>query len=342
MGAFSLLTYKLSPEVNLRGMASFTNRQSVNQAAPEPLSLGPQGANGNLRDRIGVDATNPYNPFGFSLDPGSNLSVIARRPVEAGPRKFEQDVNTFYTSGGLNGHVDVGTQRFNWDATLAYGLNRATQRRNNAFNSAKLQEALGPAYQTPDGAWHCGTMAHPGNPNCVPFNIFGGQGADGGGTITKEMLAFTTFTEHDVSEQQLVDAVPNVTGNLVQLPAGWLAAAVGVEHRRLSGFYEPDAVIAAGDGADIASTATAGRYSVNEAYAELRAPLVAGVPGAELLDVNAAARLSDYSFLSPELTGKLGARWKLTKDLLVRGSYNRGVRGASHGELVRRQTGGGA
>src|SRR4029078_2481644 len=179
-----------------------------------------------------------------------------------------------------------------------------------SFNSVKLGQALGPAYQGSDGNYHCGTAANPGDADCVPVHIFGGQGADGGGTITKEMLAFTTFTEHDVSEQQLVDAVANVTGTLVQLPAGWLAAAVGVEHRRLSGFYEPDAVIAAGDGADIASSATSGRYSVSDAYAELRAPLVRRVPGAELLDVNAAARLSDYSFLSPELTGKLGARWK--------------------------------
>src|SRR5215510_11117107 len=59
IGAFSSVTYKLTPDVNVRGKASFTNRQSVNQAAAEPLSLGPQGANGNLRDRIGVDVTNP-------------------------------------------------------------------------------------------------------------------------------------------------------------------------------------------------------------------------------------------------------------------------------------------
>jgi len=71
---------------------------------------------------------------------------------------------------------------------------------------------------------------------CVPFNIFGGLGPDGKGTITKQMLAFTTFTEHDVSEQSTVDELANLTGNLVQLPAGWLAAAIGIEHRRLSGF----------------------------------------------------------------------------------------------------------
>ena len=333
MGAFISVTYKLAPFINVRGKASFTNRQSVNQAAPEPLSIGADAANGNRLDRTGVDVTNPYNPFGFTLDPATNLSTITRRPLEAGPRRFEQNVNTFYVSGGLDGHFDVASQRFNWDATVAYGLNHADQRRNNSFNAAKLQEALGPAYLGADGVYHCGTAAHPGEANCVPFNIFGGQGPDGKGTITKEMLAYTTFTEHDVSEQTLVDAVANITGNLVKLPGGWLAGAVGVEHRRLTGFYEPDAVVAAGDGADVPSLPTAGRYSVSEAYAELRAPLVANVPGIELFDLDAAARVSDYSFLDPEVTGKVGARWKPIKDLVVRGGYSRGFRAPGIGEL---------
>jgi iron complex outermembrane recepter protein len=335
MGVYSSLLYKLLPNVNLRGQAAFTNRVSANQAAPEPLFVGPGGGNGNRLDTIKIDATNPYNPFGFTLDPATNNDyVVTRRPVEAGPRHFAQDVNTFYVSGGANGHVDVDTQRFNWDATVAYGLNRADQSRDNAFDSLKLQQALGPAYLGADGVYHCGTMANPGDPNCVPFNIFGGQGANGKGTITKDMLSYVTFTEHDVSEQTLVDAVANVSGNLVKLPAGWLAGAAGVEYRRLSGFYQPDAIISQGDGADVPSQPTSGQYSVGEAYAELRAPLVVGKPGAELIDINAAARLSDYSFLnSVKATGKVGARWKPTTDLVIRGSFGQGFRAPSIGEL---------
>jgi iron complex outermembrane receptor protein len=333
MSAFSEVTYKLMPQINVRGKASFTNRQSVNQAGPEPLFLGPDGGNGNRLDTMTIDATNPYNPFGFTLVSGQNLFAATRRPIEAGPRKFEQNVNTFYVSGGLDGKLDAGEQRFNWDATVAYGVNHADQRRNNSFNSLKLQQALGPAFKDSDGNFRCGTSQNPGDPSCVPFNFFGGMGPDGRGTITKEMLAFTTFTEHDVSDQTLLDAVANVAGNLVKLPGGWLAAAVGVEHRRLAGYYEPDAVVAAGDGADVPSRPTSGDYSVSEAYAELRAPLVSDRPGAELLDLNAAARVSKYSFIDAELTGKIGARYKPTKDLIIRGSYSRGFRAPGIGEL---------
>ena len=331
---FSGLTYKVSPDINIRGNAAFNNRSSVNQAAPEPLTIGP-GAHTNGRlDRIAVDKTNPYNPFGFTFDPMVDTGfVIARRPVEAGPRIFEQDVHTFYTSGGLDGHFNLGDQRFTWDATVAYGLNRAEQRRNNAFNSAKLQAALGPAYMGSDGRYHCGTLANPGDPACVPFDLFDGQGADGRGTLTPDMIAYTTFTEHDVSEQSLVDSVANLQGNLVKLPAGWVAAAVGVEHRRLNGFYEPDAVIAAGDGAGAIASPTSGHYSVNEAYGELRAPLLAGVTGAQLLDVNAAGRVSDYSFLSPKFTAKVSARWKPITDLVLRAGVGSGFRAPGIGEL---------
>ncbi|HEY0194861.1 MAG TPA: TonB-dependent receptor [Kofleriaceae bacterium] len=335
MGAFSQVTYKLTPDINIRGKASFTNRQSVNQAAPEPLFIGPGGGNGNRLDRISIDVTNPYNPFGFTLDPLNNPGyVVTRRPVEAGPRTFEQVVNTWYVSGGLDGKFSVDTDhKFNWDATVAYGINRADQRRDHAFNSLKLQEALGPAYMDADGSWKCGTMAIPGDPSCVPFNIFGGLGANGKGTITKQMLDFTTFTEHDVSQQQTVDAVANISGTLVKLPAGPLAAAVGVEHRYLTGFYEPDSIVAAGDGADVPSQPTSGHYSVTEAYAEVRAPLIAKIPGVELLDINAAGRMSKYSFLDPEFTGKVGLRYKPIEDLVIRGSYGQGFRAPSIGEL---------
>ncbi len=332
MGVFSNVTYKLLPKVSFQGRASFTNRESVNQAAPEPLFVGPEGGNGNRVDRIGIDATNPYNPFGFTFDPATNPFVITRRPIEAGPRRFEQTVNTFYAAGGLNGNFEAGKQKFFWDTTVAYGLNRADQRRNNSFNSAKLQQALGPAFLD-DGVWRCGSAEAPGDPECVPFNIFGGQGADSDGTITQEMLDYVTYTQHDVSEQQLVDVVGNVSGEIVPLPAGPLAMAFGVEHRRLEGFFEPDAVVTAGDTADVPAQPTSGDYSVNEAYAEMRVPLVKDVPGLQLLDLNGAVRVSDYSILDPEFTGKVGVRWKPIKDLILRGSYGRGFRAPGIGEL---------
>jgi iron complex outermembrane receptor protein len=333
LSMFSSVTYELADRLSFHGKASFTNRESLNQAAPEPLFIGPEAGTGSRLDRIAIDVSNPYNPFGFTFDPATNPFVITRRPLEAGPRRFEQVVNTFYVSGGLGGDLDIGKQRFYWDTTVAYGVNRADQLRPNSFNSIKLEQALGPAYMDGAGDWRCGTASDPGDLNCVPFNLFGGQGANGEGTITPAMLDYVTFVQHDVSEQTLVDVLANVAGNLVDLPTGALSMAAGVEHRRLAGFFEPDPVDAAGDSAGTPVQPTAGDYWVNEAYAELRAPLIVRMPAAELFDVNGAVRVSDYSFTTPEFTGKVGARWKPIADLMLRGSYARGFRGPGIGEL---------
>src|SRR6185312_13839007 len=113
---------------------------------------------------------------------------VFRRPVEAGPRRFEQSVDTLYMSGGFEGKFSLGDHKFIWNTTAAYGVNRAAQRRANAFNSSKLGQALGPAYMGDDGRYHCGTADRPGDLDCVPFNIFGGPGS-----ITKDMLNYVTY-----------------------------------------------------------------------------------------------------------------------------------------------------
>ena len=333
ISAFSSLIYHLTDAVNLHAKVSFTRRESANQAAPEPLFVGPEGGNGNRVDRIAIHETNPYNPFGITFDPATNPFVVTRRPLEAGPRRFEQTVNTLYASGGFDGSFHIADRPFSWDTTVAYGVNRADQRRPNSINSAKLQQALGPAFVGAEGMPRCGTQSMPGDPECVPFNIFGGQGANGLGTITPDMLRYVTYTQHDSSDQRLFDWVANVNGKPAQLPGGPLAVGLGIEHRRLSGFFEPDAVVAAGDSADVPALPTRGSYWVNEAYAELRAPLVADVPGISLLDLNAAGRVSKYSFLDPELTGKVGGRYKPTDDLVLRASFGQGFRAPSIGEL---------
>ena len=54
-----------------------------------------------MADNISISALNPYNPFGINLNAASNLGWVTRRPLEAGPRVFTQDVNTWYFGTGL-------------------------------------------------------------------------------------------------------------------------------------------------------------------------------------------------------------------------------------------------
>ena len=86
--------YQLAPAVSVYLKGLFNNRESTNQAAPEPLFIGPNAGNGNLMDTITVHETNPFNPFGFTLGENDPTFFSGRRPLEGGPRIFQQEVDT--------------------------------------------------------------------------------------------------------------------------------------------------------------------------------------------------------------------------------------------------------
>ncbi|HVY80409.1 MAG TPA: TonB-dependent receptor [Steroidobacteraceae bacterium] len=313
----------------LKGL--FNNRRSTNQAAPEPLFIGTEAGNGvgNLLDVTSISRLNPYNPFGFDLTQGY---VVFRRPVEGGPRVFTQDVDTYYFNGGFKGDFNFANRDFAWDVNAAWSRNAASQITHGSYNALKIGNALGPGGHDANGNLVCGTPDGTGLvtspiPNCVPLNIFGEN------TITPEMLRYIQPILHDSSEQELRDFTANLTGTIAQLPAGGLDFAVGYEHRKQSGEYQPDQIYVAGESAGVPSLPTKGEYDVDEYFAELRIPVLRGVPGADLLQLSAAARSSDYSLFGSDTTTKFGLNWRPVSDLLLRGTFAEGVRAPGIGEL---------
>jgi iron complex outermembrane receptor protein len=312
-GAFANVTQELGEAMNLSAKLVWNRRNSKNQAAPLPLFVGPDAGNGNLLDTITIDASNPFNPFGVTLD-SSNYAFIGRRVIEGGPRRYNQKVDTVYGTVTLDGKFALGDREWFWDVNGIYGRNKAKQRMLGNIHAANLQTALGPV------------AACTGS--CVPFNIFGGVGS-----ITPAMYDYVAFIQNDSSEQKLWGASANVSGSLLDLPGGPLGLAVGLEHRDLKGRFDPDEVVEDGLGSDIPALPTKGGYNVDEAYAELNAPLLADRPFVQLLELNGAVRFSDYSSSGSTTTFKAGANWKPTNDLRLRGSWSEGFRAPTIGEL---------
>lgn len=306
-GLFGQVRVDLTDNVSWYLKTLYNNRESTNQAAPEPIFLGPGAGTGGLADSVSIDRTNPFNPFGFTLDANSNFVLLARRPVEGGPRIYHQDVDTWYLATGLEGSFDVGNGLF-WDVNIVRSENEAEQTYFGSYNIAHIQRALGPL----------GQCSAP----CVPLDLFGGPG-----TITPAMLAYIQYVGSDRSANKLDMVSANLSGDLFSLPAGAIAFAVGVEHREQDGFFQPDAVTVAGESNGVPALPTAGDYEVDEYYAELSVPVYAG------FDLSLAGRHSDYSTSGGESTGKLGLRWQPAADLTLRGSYAQGFRAPSIGEL---------
>lgn len=318
---FGKAEYDVSDNVEFRFTAAYTNRKSTNQAAPNPLFLGSDAGSGFYLDNIFIPADQRYNPFGIDLDGRSNLITIGRRPLEAGPRIFEQTVDTWMLSASLSGEFQLAERSMFWDVSLNWGRNNASQQGRNIFNARKLALALGP---------EADCLAVPG---CVPFNIFGGMGPDGRGSITQEMLDWVTFVQNDQSEQELNDIIANISGDLFDLPAGPFSYALGFEYRKEEGSFTPDATVQAGETADVPAAPTAGDTQVREAYLELRAPVLADLPAVRRLELSAAVRSSDYDRIGRDEVFKGGVYWRVIDDLAFRASYAEGFRAPNIGEL---------
>ncbi|MFT5139216.1 MAG: iron complex outermembrane receptor protein [Lysobacterales bacterium] len=300
--------------------SAYIHRESQTRGAPEPFCLG-EGCGNQLVENIVISALNPFNPFGVELSQANgNLNFYARRPLESGPRIFDQDVDTYQITAALEG--EFGKERtYYWDIFGTYGENQGTQVKQGAHNGANLQVAVGdPAV--------CAAV-----PGCVPFNLFGGQGPNGTGSITPEMLAYVGAIQHDSSEQTLLNTGGNITGSFVDLPAGPLGFAAGFEFRQHNGSYSPDVLASSGNTLGIPAGATKGDFDVTEYYFEVNVPLLADAPGAEYLELNAAVRSSDYSTFGSEGTYKFGVLWQPTDSLSVRGSISTGIRAPGIGEL---------
>jgi iron complex outermembrane receptor protein len=233
---FTSLRYNLSDDTSWYIKGLYNKRESKNQAAPEPIVLGPDNGTGTLSDRIVISRLNPFNPFGIDLDPNVNFYNLGRRPVEGGPRIFVQDVDTYYFGTGSKATSASWDRPWSWDLNFSKSESKAEQQFFNGYNLRRMQIALGdPAI--------CAA-----NPGCTPLNC-----SAAAGTITQPMLDWIRFTTKDSGKQELTTFSGNITGDLFEMPAGPLGFAAGAEYRDYSGSFTPDQARIAGESQDSAA-----------------------------------------------------------------------------------------
>src|SRR6266851_3330624 len=318
---YSLGEARVSSAVRAYFEASYVNRQSQQELAPEPLLADQAGQSG-----IVVSATNAYNPFGV------DLPAVRRRLTEFSNRIATQDISTLRVVGGVSGSLpeEAGPLRgWYWDLSLNYGRSAGDQVRSGNLRTDALTNALGPSFQDPTtGALRCGTASAP-IANCVPLNLFGGPNS-----ITQDQIAGLTFTGTLRALNQMISVLFNTSGELFPLfserPVG---LAAGYEYRFLVGENVPDPITVAGQTTGNAAQITGGHYYVNEGYAELSVPVIGNRPFAEDVEANGAVRVSNYNTFGSQVTYKLGGRWRIIRDFTLRGTYSTGFRAPSISDL---------
>jgi outer membrane receptor protein involved in Fe transport len=255
--------------------------------------------------------------------------------VGAAPVHVENDVYRAVAAA----NYDLGG---NWKADAYYQFGRNEFRRdlNHGTITARLLRAVDAVAQ-PGGAIVCRVNADASttndDPACVPLNPFGyAQGpnfAAAADYVTENGFQENRTTEHVIAA--------NVTGPLVELPAGPLGVAVGVE-------YRSDSIVGSTDANSLAraffmggGSIVSGKIEVIEGYGEVEAPLLRGVAFADELSVNAAVRRTHYSRSSAltdsssvnATTWKVGAVWAPLPAVRFRAARSRDIRAPNIAEL---------
>lgn len=339
--------YDLSDSVTFFGEGTFSRTTASRQIEPFGISTSgttgifPSGGLFNIQSRVGVTAANPTgtivnNPFvpaaiaAAAVDGnGDGLRDIAfsRRLIEFGNRRGTTDRNFYRFVVGLEG--DLFSDKFHWDVSYNYGTTRESQESNGQVNIVNFQNALDvvPAGVIPGTVGPQCANAQARAAGCVPVNVFGQN------SISPAAVAYIQAdqTFQTRIEQQVVQG--NLSGSLVDLPAGPLGLAVGFEYRKEKSSENNDSLTNQGLNGGNAAPDTQGEFDVKEIYGEVNIPLIHNTPGIQQLNLRAAGRASDYSTIGAVYSYSAGLEWAPIEDVRFTGTYARAVRAPNIGEL---------
>ncbi|QFU23344.1 TonB-dependent receptor [Shewanella eurypsychrophilus] len=233
--------------------------------------------------------------YGDELDYG-------RRMADVGNREFSQVVDTVRVVVGLDGMLDNG---WVWDTSINYGRNDSVDRLANLINMGSVNTGIEEGTFNPldQASW------------------------------SQENMNEYLYTELNSGGSEMFIISANLSGEITELPAGYLGFATGLEHRTEKAWFIPDSLTSQGMANDPKVEPTGGDYDVSEAYIELAIPLLSGLPFAEQVDLSAAMRYFDYSTFGNDSTWKLGLTWRVTDDLMLRSVASTAFRAPSVDEL---------
>jgi outer membrane receptor protein involved in Fe transport len=303
--AFAAGDYRLGDQLRAFAEASYVNRRSEQQLAPEPLFTATEG--------VTVSADNAYNPF------GRDFIDMRRRVVEAGNRRSQQDIDTMRLVVGLDGALplDLGTpESWRWEASYGYGATNGAQTFRGNLRRDRLAAALGPSFIDAGGTARCGT---PGNPidDCVPLDLFGGAGS-----ITPAMLGYLGHTTVNEGRNEQHRVAVDAGGDLVRSASGAGASlAIGADYRDESGSVTVDPVDTTGG----QRTGFDGSYDVRGAHATLSVVPFVDQAAGRALELEAAASAFDLSTSGTGATWHVAGIARLGGGLSVRASQGRGM-----------------
>ncbi|CAA9539251.1 MAG: TonB-dependent receptor [uncultured Sphingomonadaceae bacterium] len=311
LGAYG--EFEVSNAVTIFGETTFVNNRVANELAATPVT-------GTFRVNVAqqqqfLDAATfgqlqaIDTAQGAANDPGFVNLFVQRRVEETGPRNTLDERNAFRILAGVKGPV---FGEFNYEAYYSYARTRNANVQSGNVSRRSFQAGL-------DGT---GT----------PINIFGA------GTLTPAQVASFSILAQNNDISTLEVASGSINGRLgnLGLGGGDIGLAIGAEYRRVASQFIPDTALQSGDVIGFnAGQATEGSYNVKEIFGELAIPIIADRPFFHRLELNGAARYSDYSLdaVGGVFTYSGGVTFAPVRDVTFRGQYQKAIRAPNVAEL---------
>ena len=325
-----LSNYELTDDVRVFFEGSYADVNS--NARLEPLATDNSDAvlgSGTENEVIleGLSIENPFIPAAIRADMLANeVDILPFRKRLAGvfdrsnvaDREFQRYVL------GVEGSVfeDIGWQLYGQYSRTEEVTSSETALRDRYYYA--LDAIPNPAGGTPI----CRDAAARAS-GCVAFNPFGFNSHS---SASADYIRGNAFDDYQAEIEQTVFGL-NVDGALFALPAGDLRFAAGIEYRDEESVETYSEETRQGNTLSNALSDTQGDYDVTEAYLEVVAPIVNDLPFAQLVEVEGAVRIGDYSTVGDVLSWKAGATWQIDDNIRIRGVYAKATRAPNIQEL---------
>jgi iron complex outermembrane recepter protein len=260
---------------------------------------------------------------------------IARRNVEGGGRNDKLQHTNWRLLAGVRGDI---SETWRYDA---YGMRAqvdAPSVYENDFLVSRVEDALDVVGTPGDpSTWQCRS----GNTGCVPWNVFSIGG------VTQEAVDYLAvpYMYNSGTTTKMLGAT--LTGDFgFKFPSATepVEVAIGGELREESLFVTPDFIRGSGLGAGQGGPTNTvdGSYQTNEAFAELRIPVVQDASGFQDLSLELGYRYANYKAIEQESKNnsswKAMLSWSPVQGFRIRGGLNRAVRAPNVQELFRPQS----
>ena len=276
-----------------------------------------------------VNAYNLANPD----DPITSLG-FRRRQNEVFSRSNTAERDFYRGVIGLKGDI---TDKWSFDVSYVYGRMK-DQTDSQDIDAARYRNALDTAVV--NGQIVCADPAARAA-GCVPINLFGFNTASP--EASAYVLSAIPKSETVLNQQHVVSA--SVSGSLFSLPAGDVGLAFGLEYRKDKSEDDLDELTNIGGNSGNLIPDTVGSVEAKEVYGEIRIPLLRDMSFFQSLELNGAARYSDYKGkgviggqgVTADIGGvfswNIGAEWEVVRGVRFRAAYAEANRAPNVGEL---------